>query len=188
MRGPDDEGGARRSAPATAPDRILAPSAIARSGETFTEKGEQPYPVPEAMTTAEIRAALEDFVAAARRAIEAGADGVEIHGANGYRSGREPPPGGAEASSRDSPVPERFDQFLLVLDQQGPQPLQLVDAPVQWAGDAGVEGRTKAADHLRGRFALVRPRLGRLSCGHGVCSVLEARRAVKGVGGMPWYR
>lgn len=64
--------------------RILAPSAIARTGETFTEKGEQPLPVPEAMTTAEIRAALEDFVTAARRAIEAGADGVEIHGANGY--------------------------------------------------------------------------------------------------------
>ncbi|MEU9167058.1 alkene reductase [Streptomyces sp. NPDC048420] len=64
--------------------RVLAPSAIARTGETFTEKGEQPYPVPEAMTTAEVRAALEDFVAAARRAIEAGADGVEIHGANGY--------------------------------------------------------------------------------------------------------
>lgn len=64
--------------------RILAPSAIAIDNKTFTEKGEQPYPVPEAMTTAEIRAALEDFVAAARRAIEAGADGVEIHGANGY--------------------------------------------------------------------------------------------------------
>ncbi|MEU0212502.1 alkene reductase [Streptomyces canus] len=64
--------------------RILAPSAIAINSKTFTEKGEQPYPVPEAMTTAEIHAAVEDFVAAARRAIDAGADGVEIHGANGY--------------------------------------------------------------------------------------------------------
>ncbi|MFF1725778.1 alkene reductase [Streptomyces sviceus] len=64
--------------------RVLAPSAIAIDGKTFTEKGEQPYPVPEAMTTTEVRAALEDFVAAGRRAIEAGADGVEIHGANGY--------------------------------------------------------------------------------------------------------
>jgi hypothetical protein len=81
--------------------------------------------------------------------------------------------------------PEGFDQFLLVLDQQCPQPLQLVDAPVQSAGDAGVERRTKAADHLRGRFGPVRPRLGRLCCGHGVCSVLDAGRAVKGVGGMP---
>ncbi|MGY0390626.1 alkene reductase [Nocardioides sp. WG-D5] len=74
---------------ATHPDingrrRILAPSAIAIDNKTFTEKGEQPYPVPEAMTTAEIRATLEDFVAAACRAIEAGADGVELHGANGY--------------------------------------------------------------------------------------------------------
>ncbi|WP_425825740.1 alkene reductase [Streptomyces fractus] len=64
--------------------RILAPSAIAIDGKTFTEKGEQPFATPEAMTTAETREALEDFVAAARRAVEAGADGVEIHGANGY--------------------------------------------------------------------------------------------------------
>ncbi|MGY1497053.1 alkene reductase [Streptomyces sp. QTS52] len=64
--------------------RVLAPSAIAIDGKTFTGKGEQPYPVPEAMTTAEAQAALADFVAAARRAVEAGADGVEIHGANGY--------------------------------------------------------------------------------------------------------
>ncbi|TDT97893.1 2,4-dienoyl-CoA reductase-like NADH-dependent reductase (Old Yellow Enzyme family) [Streptomyces sp. 846.5] len=64
--------------------RVLAPSAIAIDGKTFTEKGEQPFPTPEAMTTAEAQTALENFVAAARRAIEAGADGVEIHGANGY--------------------------------------------------------------------------------------------------------
>jgi 2,4-dienoyl-CoA reductase-like NADH-dependent reductase (Old Yellow Enzyme family) len=64
--------------------RILAPSAIAINNKTFTEKGEQPYPVPEAMTAAEIRIAQDNFVAAARRAIEAGTDGVEIHGANGY--------------------------------------------------------------------------------------------------------
>jgi 2,4-dienoyl-CoA reductase-like NADH-dependent reductase (Old Yellow Enzyme family) len=64
--------------------RVLAPSAIAIDGKAFTEKGEQPFPIPEAMTTAEAQTALQDFVAAARRAIEAGADGVEIHGANGY--------------------------------------------------------------------------------------------------------
>jgi 2,4-dienoyl-CoA reductase-like NADH-dependent reductase (Old Yellow Enzyme family) len=64
--------------------RVLAPSAIAIDGKVFTEKGEQPFPVPEAMTTAEVQEALEDFVTAARRAVEAGADGVEIHGANGY--------------------------------------------------------------------------------------------------------
>jgi 2,4-dienoyl-CoA reductase-like NADH-dependent reductase (Old Yellow Enzyme family) len=40
--------------------------------------------VPHALTTEEARAILTDFVAASRRAIEAGLDGVEIHGANGY--------------------------------------------------------------------------------------------------------
>ncbi|MFD9431983.1 alkene reductase [Streptomyces sp. NPDC060002] len=64
--------------------RVLAPSATAIDGKVFTEKGEQPFPTPEAMTTAEARTALENFVTAARRAVEAGADGVEIHGANGY--------------------------------------------------------------------------------------------------------
>ncbi|MGI5336539.1 alkene reductase [Streptomyces sp. CA-181903] len=64
--------------------RVLAPSAIAIDAEAHTYKGKQPYPLPQAMTEEEARGALEDFVTAARRAIEAGMDGVEIHGANGY--------------------------------------------------------------------------------------------------------
>ena len=40
--------------------------------------------MPRALSTEEIRQTVEDFRFAARRAIEAGADGVEIHGANGY--------------------------------------------------------------------------------------------------------
>jgi 2,4-dienoyl-CoA reductase-like NADH-dependent reductase (Old Yellow Enzyme family) len=64
--------------------RVVAPSAIAIQGEGHTEKGKQPYPVPHALTGEEARQALQDFVAAAERAVEAGLDGVEIHGANGY--------------------------------------------------------------------------------------------------------
>jgi N-ethylmaleimide reductase len=64
--------------------RVVAPSAIAINGEGHTSRGKQPYPVPHALTTDQARATLEDFVAASRRAIEAGLDGVEIHGANGY--------------------------------------------------------------------------------------------------------
>ncbi len=64
--------------------RVVAPSAIAIEGEVHTTNGKQPYPVPHALTTDEVKAVVDDIVAAARRSIEAGLDGVEIHSANGY--------------------------------------------------------------------------------------------------------
>jgi N-ethylmaleimide reductase len=50
----------------------------------FTATGMQDIPTPRALTTEEVRRTVADFRHAARCAIEAGADGVEIHGANGY--------------------------------------------------------------------------------------------------------
>ena len=62
----------------------VAPSAIAPGTPMFTAKGMQDIPVPRALSTDEVRQTVADFRYAARRAIEAGADGVEIHGANAY--------------------------------------------------------------------------------------------------------
>jgi 2,4-dienoyl-CoA reductase-like NADH-dependent reductase (Old Yellow Enzyme family) len=62
----------------------VAPSAIAPGAPMFTATGMQEIPVPRALTTDEVRRTVADFRHAARRAIEAGADGVEIHGANAY--------------------------------------------------------------------------------------------------------
>ncbi|MGG2078393.1 alkene reductase [Lelliottia nimipressuralis] len=62
----------------------VAPSAIAPGVQMFTATGMQDIPVPRELTTAEIASTVADFRYAARRAIEAGADGVEIHGANAY--------------------------------------------------------------------------------------------------------
>ncbi|MBT2503636.1 alkene reductase [Curtobacterium sp. ISL-83] len=64
--------------------RIVAPSAIAAPGETHTATGKAAMPVPHALTTDEVRDTVQGFVQAARNAIAAGLDGVEIHGANGY--------------------------------------------------------------------------------------------------------
>jgi N-ethylmaleimide reductase len=61
-----------------------APSAVAAQGEVYTATGLQPLPTPEAMTEADIAQTIADFANAAKNAIEAGFDGVEIHGANGY--------------------------------------------------------------------------------------------------------
>jgi N-ethylmaleimide reductase len=65
--------------------RIVAPSAIALAGDMWTDQSQmQAYPVPEAMTEADIAKAIAEFVHSAKSAIEAGFDGVELHGANGY--------------------------------------------------------------------------------------------------------
>jgi N-ethylmaleimide reductase len=64
---------------------VLAPSAVGTAGEMYTDaKGPQPYPVPRAMTEADVRTAVDEYVVAARNALTAGFDGVELHGANGY--------------------------------------------------------------------------------------------------------
>ncbi len=77
--------GGRVSHPAiTGTDRIVAPSAVAVDGEVHTPAGLLPFPVPHALTTDELLAVRDEIVAAAVRAIGAGADGVEIHSANGY--------------------------------------------------------------------------------------------------------
>ncbi|CAI5529643.1 unnamed protein product, partial [Closterium sp. Naga37s-1] len=64
----------------------IAPSAIPiTSGDkVYTHTGAHDYPTPRAMSEAEIRAAVQQFRVAARNAMEAGFDGVELHGANGY--------------------------------------------------------------------------------------------------------
>lgn len=76
----------RRSHPDNTPHhrQPVAPSAIAPGEEMFTASGMQPVPQPRALSAAEVKQTVADFANAARRAIEAGADGVEIHGANGY--------------------------------------------------------------------------------------------------------
>jgi N-ethylmaleimide reductase len=62
----------------------VAPSAIAPGAGMFTMTGMKDIPTPRALTTEEVRQTVADFRNAARSAIEAGADGIEIHGANAY--------------------------------------------------------------------------------------------------------
>lgn len=64
--------------------RPLAPSPIRPSGTAHTVTGENPYVTPDELTFDEINCLIAEFVSAARHALEAGADGVEIDAANGY--------------------------------------------------------------------------------------------------------
>lgn len=63
----------------------VAPSAVAPANtKMFTVEGMKDIPEPRALSTEEVEQTVQDFAHAASRAVEAGADGVEIHGANGY--------------------------------------------------------------------------------------------------------
>jgi N-ethylmaleimide reductase len=63
----------------------VAPSAIAAAGDMWTDQEQlQPNATPRALRADELPAVRDEYVKSATLAIEAGFDGVELHGANGY--------------------------------------------------------------------------------------------------------
>jgi N-ethylmaleimide reductase len=62
----------------------VSSTARAANGKTFTPAGFEPVATPRALATSEIPGVIDEFARAARNAIAAGFDGVEVHGANGY--------------------------------------------------------------------------------------------------------
>jgi N-ethylmaleimide reductase len=64
---------------------VVGPTAEACPGEMYTDvKGMQPHSVPRAMSERDIAHAVAEYAQAARLAIQAGFDGIELHAANGY--------------------------------------------------------------------------------------------------------
>ncbi len=62
----------------------VAPSPVKPAGVMVTAAGKREIPEPRALSTEEVAGVVQEFRHAARCAVNAGADGVEIHGANGY--------------------------------------------------------------------------------------------------------
>ncbi len=76
----------RISHPDLQPDGALpvAPSAIAPKGQASTYEGMKPFVTPRALEISEIPEIIEQYRQGAKNALQAGFDGVEVHGANGY--------------------------------------------------------------------------------------------------------
>ena len=76
----------RVSVPVLLPPGVepVAPSAIAINGKNYTDHGPVDFVVPRALETNEIAGIVADFATAAKNAIAAGFDGVELHAASGY--------------------------------------------------------------------------------------------------------
>ncbi|MEU8671106.1 alkene reductase [Streptomyces anulatus] len=72
--------------PVLLPDGLVPVSAspVKAEGQVYTHVGPKDFVEPRELTDAEIHATVADFTAASRNAVEAGFDGVELHGANGY--------------------------------------------------------------------------------------------------------
>lgn len=62
----------------------VSASATTPAGEVFTPSGMKPFEAPRALELDELPGVVEEYVDAARRAVAAGLDGVELHAANGY--------------------------------------------------------------------------------------------------------
>ena len=62
----------------------VGPSPVPASGDFYLPRGRVDFPVPRELRIDELPGIVEDFATATRNAREAGFDGVELHGANGY--------------------------------------------------------------------------------------------------------
>lgn len=76
----------RISHPSLQPDGALpvAPSAIRPKGQAWTAEGQKDFVTPRALDIEEIGGIVQSYRDATRRALDAGFDGVELHGASGY--------------------------------------------------------------------------------------------------------
>ena len=91
----------------------VAPSALAAPNQMFTAEGPKPHPAPRALETDEIPGIVEDFVHAARSAVEAGLDGVELHAANGYLLHQFLAPGSNERTDQYGGSPENRARLVV---------------------------------------------------------------------------
>jgi len=134
----------------------VAPSAVAISADykTMTADGKvAAYEPPRALETSEVAGVVEAFRQAARNAMAAGFDGVEVHGANGYL----------------------IEQFIAVAQQSAHRPVWRFDREPRALPDGGDGGRGRGVGREPGRRAAValwrrqRLRRGRADAALYVC-------------------
>lgn len=104
---------------------VVAPSAVRAPGKMYTDKaGMQDHDMPRALETDEIARIAREFADAARNAVSAGFDGVEVHSANGYLLHQ----------FLSSNVNRRDDRYGGSIDNCMRMPLEVLDAVVAAVG------------------------------------------------------
>src|SRR6266404_9452376 len=119
-------------------DLPVAPSAINADGEVFTYSGKKKMVTPRALETDELPGIIEQFRQGAKNAKQAGFDGVEIHGANGYL---------LDQFLRDG-TNHRIDSYGGSLSNRARFPLEVAEAV------AGVWGAERVGYRIAPRFGM----------------------------------
>jgi N-ethylmaleimide reductase len=103
--------------PSLLPDGLtpVGASPVAATGRVFTQDGPKEFVVPEELTEEGIRQTVADHVAAARNAVAAGFDGVEVHAANGYLAHQFLAPNSNVRTDGYGGSPERRARFTVEL-------------------------------------------------------------------------
>lgn len=137
----------------------VAPSAIRPEGQAWTPVGQVDYVTPGELALDEIPGVIDDYRQASRRAIEAGFDGVELHGASGYLpeqflssgSNQRRDAYGGTAANRARFV---FETLKAMADEVGGDRVGIKIAPEMnfnsISDDNPVETYTQLVDQLRG--------------------------------------
>lgn len=118
----------------------VAPSAISFEGQAYTLQGLKDVVIPHALSIVEIKSIVNDFKNAALAAKEAGFDGVEIHGANGY----------LPAQFLEDGSNQRSDQYGGSIENRARFILELTDVAISVWGPERVSVRLSPRNPFNG--------------------------------------
>jgi len=122
-------------------DLPLSSSAVKQQGSLTTPKGRnREFAVPKAMSKSQISQVIAQFVAAAKRAIDAGLDGVEIHAANGFL---------VDQFTRDG-INQREDEYGGSIDKRLRFMMEIIDAVCEAIGSGNVGIRLSPSNKVWG--------------------------------------
>lgn len=119
----------------------VSSSAVKQQGSLTTPKGrDREFAVPQALTQSQIGDVVQQFVDAARRAVDAGLDGIEIHGANGFL---------VDQFTRDG-INQREDEYGGSIDNRLRFMMEVVDAVCKEIGSGKVGIRLSPSNKVWG--------------------------------------
>mgnify|MGYP002700327390 CR=1 FL=1 len=119
----------------------VSSSAIKQQGSLTTPKGrDRGFAIPRSLTKPQIAEVIQQFVDAARRAIDAGLDGIEIHGANGFL---------VDQFTRDS-INQRDDEYGGSIDNRLRFMMEIVEAVCAEIGSGKVGIRISPSNSVWG--------------------------------------